>query len=162
MASLFVALKGVYFFKIDVSNGLLGITQQNLIAAFQAHLFFGGGRQMIINGHLSGKIDPIFFTAKITVDAFPDEGPAAGSVGGDECFAHAGAFQQAQGQAFTIRGQDDAIRFPDKRADVVGLAQIGNDLLGSPFFYLCFWNGDGIVLVEESQDLATNGQPLFL
>src|SRR5260221_1703644 len=103
----------------------------------------------------------VFFPAEITVKSFIDEGPAAGGVSCDEGLTHAGSFQQAQGQAFPVGGEDDAIGLFDKRSHLVGMSEVVNESTIGPFFYFVPRNRYPVVVVKKTQKLTADGQALL-
>src|SRR5260221_3159879 len=102
----------------------------------------------------------VFFPAEITVKSFIDEGPAAGGVSCDEGLTHAGSFQQAQGQAFPVGGEDDAIGLFDHRSHLARMSHAVNESTIGPFFSFLPRNRYRPVLAKKNHKLTADGESL--
>jgi len=106
---------------------------------------------MVVCRHFLCQVGPVPGPAEPAIDPVVDDCSAAGRIRGDECLAHAPAFQQAKWHAFPVGRQDDTIGLFDERSDLVGMAKIGDQVPVCPIFHLLPGNGDRVTFVEKTQ-----------
>ena len=160
--SVFVRDEGPDLIDVDTGDDVACEMSEHPVAACGTHLFFGAGRKVIIDRHFLRQVVTVFLATEETIDSMFDDGPAAGGIGSDECLAHAGPFQQAQGHSLSPIGrQNDAVGLFDKRRYPVGVAEVGDDTPVRPFLYLLPGNGQGVVVIEKAQKEASHGESLL-